>query len=86
MSPYRYRCGQCSASSPPTVGRVEAEAYRDYHRADAHGGLVPDGERIDRVHGADARDPDARYLSTRAALAGLALLALATAISRVLGR
>ncbi|MEW1719794.1 hypothetical protein [Streptomyces sp. NPDC093109] len=86
MSPYRYRCGQCRASSPPTPTRADSEAHRDYHRATVHGGLVPDGEHIDRVTGHEARDPDTRYVSSRAALALLGFLALATVISRVLGR
>ncbi|MFI5755640.1 hypothetical protein [Streptomyces sp. NPDC051569] len=86
MSPYRYCCGQCRASSPPTPTRAESEAHRDYHRATVHGGLVPDGDRIDRVTGDAARDPDARYLSSRAVLIGIGLFALATVISRVLGR
>lgn len=86
MSPYRYRCGQCRATSPPTLQRAEAEAHRDHHRDTIHGGLVPDQERIDHVHGDAGRDPDARYVSGRAALVGLGLLALASLISRVLGR
>lgn len=85
MSSYRYRCGQCRASSPPTVTREEAEAHRDHHRASVHGGLVPDGEDIEPVRGATARDADARYLSTRAVLLGIAVLALASLISRILG-
>lgn len=86
MSPYRYRCGQCRATSPPAAGRAEVEAQRAHHRATVHGGLVPDQERIDHVHGPAARDPDTPYVSGRAVLTGLGLLALASLISRVLGR
>ncbi|MYZ35851.1 MULTISPECIES: hypothetical protein [unclassified Streptomyces] len=86
MSPYRYRCGQCRATSPPTITQAEAEAHRDHHRASVHGGLAPDGEDIETVRGDAARNPDTRYLSTRAALIGIGLLALASLISRVLDR
>ncbi|MFD5033626.1 hypothetical protein ACFWM0_24945 [Streptomyces sp. NPDC058405] len=86
MSPYRYRCGRCRASSPPATTRAEAEAHRDYHRATVHGGLVPDGESIEPVRGEAARDPNARYVSGRAVLFGLGLLAAASVISRILGR
>lgn len=86
MSPYRYRCGQCRASSPPTHHRAGAEAHRAHHRATVHGDLVPDQERIDHVRGAAGQDPDVRYVSGGTVLVVLALLALASLISRVLGR
>ncbi|MCZ0207918.1 hypothetical protein OZK63_21125 [Streptomyces sp. UMAF16] len=82
--PHVYRCRQCCAASPPTTRRA-AEAYRQAHRDIEHGGLVPDGEAIVRVPGSTA-DPDARYVSTAAVLGGLAVLALASAIARALGR
>ena len=81
--PYVYRCRRCRASSPPGPRR-EAEAYRQKHRDERHGGLVPDGESLDRVPGSTA-DPDSRYVSTGAALAVLALLALASLLARLLG-
>lgn len=83
--PYVYRCRQCRASSPPAARRAAAEAYRQQHRDDEHGGLVPAGESIDRVPGS-APDPDGRYVSTGALLGGLALLAVAEFIARVFGR
>lgn len=83
--PHVYRCQQCRAASPPTTTRSAAEAYRQQHRDAEHGGLAPDGEEITRVPGG-ARDPDSRYMSTRAILGGLALLALASAVARALGR
>jgi hypothetical protein len=81
--PYIYRCRRCRASSPPGP-RTEAEAYRQEHRDKRHGGLVPDGESLDRVPGSTP-DPDGRYVSTAAVVGGLALLALASAIARALG-
>ncbi|MEW1798148.1 hypothetical protein [Streptomyces niveus] len=83
---YRYRCGTCRAAARPTATRAESEARRDHHRDTVHGGLVPGGDRVVRVRGAEARDPDVRYVSGRAVLIGLGLLAAATAVSRVLGR
>lgn len=82
--PYVYRCPPCAASSPPGPRRT-VEGYRQTHRDTEHGGLVPDGERIDRVT-AGAPHPDGRYVNTTAVLGGLALLALASAIARILGR
>lgn len=82
--PHVYRCRPCRAASPPGTRRA-AEAYRQEHRAVEHGGLVPDDEAIVRVP-SSAPDPDARYVSTPAVLGGLALLALASAIARALGR
>lgn len=82
--PYVYRCRQCRTASPPAP-RSTAEAYRQQHRDTEHGGLAPDGEEITRVPGG-ARDPDSRYVSTGAALGCLALLVLASAIARALGR
>lgn len=83
--PHMYRCQQCRATSPPTSTRSAAEAHRQQHRDTDHGGLVPEGEEITRVPGS-ARDPDSRYVSTGAVLGGLALLALASAVARALGR
>ncbi|MFH8792210.1 hypothetical protein [Streptomyces sp. NPDC017941] len=82
--PYVYRCRQCRAASPPG-SRAAAEAYRRTHRDTEHGGLVPDHEQIVRVPGSTP-DPDRRYVSSAAVLGGLALLALASAIARALGR
>lgn len=81
--PYVYHCRQCRASSPPGPRRT-AEAHRQQHRDDEHGGLVPAGESLDRVPGSTP-DPDGRYVSTAAVLGGLALLAIASAIARALG-
>ncbi|MFD7829187.1 hypothetical protein [Kitasatospora sp. NPDC059803] len=69
--PYAYRCGSCSASSPP--GRHEdAVAARDEHRRTTHGGLIPDGESITEVD-----DPDRRGLDPKAVAAFLGLGVLA---------
>jgi hypothetical protein len=81
--PYVYRCRRCRASSPPGPRR-EAESYRQQHRDERHGGLVPDGESIDRVPGS-APDPDGRYVSTGVVLAVLALLAFASLVARLSG-
>ena len=81
--PYVYRCRRCRASSPPG-SRHEAEAYRQRHRDTEHGGLVPDGEVVERVPGS-APDPDGRYVSTGAVLAVLAFLALASIVARLFG-
>lgn len=81
--PYVYRCRRCRASSPPGVRR-EAEEYRQEHRDTEHGGLVPDGESLDRVPGSTP-DPDGRYVSTGAVLALLVLLALASVLARLTG-
>ena len=81
---YVYRCRRCRASSPPGPRRA-AEAYRQQHRNDRHGGLVPDGESIDRVPGSTP-DPDGRYVSTGGLLGLLALLVAAEAIARLWGR
>lgn len=81
--PFVYRCRRCRASSPPGPRR-EAEEYRQQHRAEEHGGLVPDGESITRVPGS-APDPDGRYVSTAAVLALLAVLALASLFLRLTG-
>ena len=82
--PYVYRCRRCRASSPPG-SRRDAEEYRQEHRDEEHGGLVPDGESIVRVPGS-APNPDSRYVSTGALLGGLALLALAEFLARTFGR
>lgn len=81
--PYVYRCRRCRASSPPGPRR-EAEAYRQEHRDEKHGGLVPDGESIARVPG-NTPDPDGRYVSTGVVLAALALLAFASLVARLSG-
>lgn len=78
-----YRCQRCRASSPPGPRR-EAEAYRQKHRDEKHGGLVPDGESIDRVP-AGTPDPDGRYVSTAGVLALLLVLALASVFLRLTG-
>ncbi|WP_329215195.1 hypothetical protein OG352_06265 [Streptomyces sp. NBC_01485] len=81
---YEYRCPRCCASSPPDTRRA-AEAYRQRHRDDEHGGLVPHGERIVRVPGS-TRDSDGRYVSTAGLLGLLGLLAVAEFLARALGR
>jgi hypothetical protein len=81
--PYLYRCRRCRASSPPGPRR-DAEAYRRQHRDEKHGGLVPDGESIDRVPGGTP-DPNGRYVSTAAVVGLLAVLALASIFLRLTG-
>lgn len=80
---YVYRCRRCRASSPPGNRRA-AEEYRQEHRDEEHGGLVPDGESLDRVPGS-TQSPDGRYVSTGAVVALLVLLALASAVARLSG-
>lgn len=46
--PHRYHCPICHTTSPPLPSRRAALADRDRHRADFHGGHIPDGERITR--------------------------------------
>ena len=82
--PYVYRCRRCRASSP-SGSRRAAEAYRQEHRDEEHGGLVPDGESLDRMPGSTP-DPDGRYVSTAALLGLLGLLAIAAPAARVLSR
>ena len=81
--PYIYRCRRCRASSPPGTRR-EAEDARREHRDIEHGGLAPDGERIEHVPGS-TRHPDGRYVSTGAVLVVLLLLALAECTARITG-
>lgn len=45
--PYTYRCGLCGVTAEPRRTRRQAEADQAEHRAAAHHGLIPDGERID---------------------------------------
>jgi hypothetical protein len=82
--PYVYRCRKCRASSPPGPRRT-AEEYRQEHRDERHGGLVPRGEEIVRVPGSTP-NPDGRYVSTGGLLGLLGLLAVAEFLARVLGR
>jgi hypothetical protein len=79
--PYVYRCRRCRASSPPG-SRHEAEDARQEHRDAKHGGLAPDGERIERVPGS-ARHPDGRYVNTGMVFVVLALLMLAECTARI---
>lgn len=81
--PYVYRCRQCRAASPPGARRAAEDARRE-HRDFEHGGLAPDGERIEYVPGS-TRHPDGRYVSTGGLLAVLVLLALASLGARLLG-
>lgn len=81
---YVYTCRKCEAASPPAPRRA-AEAYRQRHRDEEHGGLVPVGESLDRVPGG-APDPDGRYVSTGVVVAGLGVLAAAEAVARLWGR
>lgn len=80
---YVYRCRRCGAASAPAP-RDEAEEVRQQHRDSEHGGLVPDGESLDRVPGSTP-DPDGRYVSTAVVLALLAVLALASIVARLSG-
>lgn len=84
MGLYRYRCQTCNAAGRPVGTRAEAEAQRTLHRRVVHGGLVPHGEDIEHVPGS-TRDPDSRYVSGRGALVLLAILAVASLISRAIG-
>jgi hypothetical protein len=43
---YRYRCVQCRTTSPPVLTRSALAQERQQHRVLAHGGHVPDGEKI----------------------------------------
>ncbi|MFJ8784979.1 hypothetical protein [Streptomyces sp. NPDC102476] len=79
--PYIYRCRRCHASSVPGT-RHQAEDARQEHRDTKHGGLAPDGERIERAPGS-TRHPDGRYVSTGAVLVVLLLLALAECTARI---
>jgi hypothetical protein len=79
--PYVYRCRRCRASSPPGT-RHAAEDARQEHRDVEHGGLAPDGERIEYVPGS-TRHPDGRYVSTRAVLVVLLMLMLAECTARI---
>ena len=78
--PYVYRCRRCRSSSPPDT-RHAAEAYRQRHRDEKHGGLAPDGESLNRVAGS-TRHPDGRYVSTGAVVVLLVLLVVAEAVAR----
>jgi hypothetical protein len=70
---YRYRCDQCATTSPPVGTRVELTHERDRHRRQAHGGHIPDGERLQRA----TRPPvDRTALIALAAVALLLLTAL----------
>ncbi|MGC4947753.1 hypothetical protein ACLQ2N_16350 [Streptomyces sp. DT224] len=44
---YTYRCPQCRTTSPRVLTYGLAVEQRDVHRDQAHGGHIPDGERID---------------------------------------
>lgn len=48
---FRYRCEQCRTTSPPAPTYAAAEEQQNQHRRRAHGGHIPDGERIDPVAG-----------------------------------
>ncbi|MFE3031557.1 hypothetical protein ACFXKY_07900 [Streptomyces canus] len=79
--PYVYRCRQCRATSTPGT-RHQAEDARQEHRDNEHGGLAPDGERIERVPGS-TRHPDGRYVNTGAVLVLLMLLLVAECTARI---
>jgi hypothetical protein len=42
---YRYRCQTCRTTSPP-MSLAAAEAARERHRIEMHGGHIPDGESL----------------------------------------
>ncbi len=42
---YRYRCSACRLTSP-RLDRHGAHQMRAAHRAQFHGGMVPDGEQL----------------------------------------
>lgn len=44
--PYHYRCARCRTTSPQMHTRAQARAEAGRHRRQAHGGHIPDGERI----------------------------------------
>lgn len=44
--PYIYRCETCRVTAPRRSDAYEAKADRRQHRAAAHYGLAPDGDRI----------------------------------------
>lgn len=82
--PYVYRCPQCRAASPPGPRRT-AEDYQQQHRDNEHGGLAPDGERIEYVAGS-APHPDGRYVSTGVLIALIVLLVIAETVARLSSR
>ncbi|WP_062214672.1 hypothetical protein [Streptomyces sp. NBRC 109706] len=45
--PYTYRCALCGVTAEPRRTRRQAQDDQTEHRAAAHHGLAPDGERID---------------------------------------
>lgn len=61
----QYRCDQCHSTSPQVYSR---DAYRDVQQAHwdrAHGGLMPDGERMIEVEFGRLRDvPRGQLIAT----------------------
>ena len=81
--PYVDSCATCRVKSAPGP-RGAAEDARRQHRDTEHGGLAPDGERINHVPGS-TRHPDGRYVSSAGLLGLLLLLAVGEAVFRWFG-
>ncbi|MGW5352193.1 hypothetical protein ACWERV_16990 [Streptomyces sp. NPDC004031] len=75
MSAYRYRCEQCATTSPVVRTRAAVEHERDRHRRYAHGGHIPDGERLQRAARAGVDRTAVVALGVLAVVLLLALLA-----------
>jgi hypothetical protein len=75
---YRYRCDQCATTSPAVRTRLEADRERDRHRRHAHGGHIPDGERLQRTARTVASD--------RTAIIALGVLAFLLLVSFLIQR
>ncbi|MCX4550558.1 MULTISPECIES: hypothetical protein [unclassified Streptomyces] len=43
---FQYRCEQCRTTSPSVLTRSSLDEQRQKHRHLAHGGHIPDGERV----------------------------------------
>ncbi|MFJ4960258.1 hypothetical protein [Streptomyces sp. NPDC088739] len=76
MSPATYWCDVCRTAYP--IGRERPEVVRARHRADFHGGGVPQGERFDGVDGP-------REINSRQVLIALGVLAVFALVSSLLG-
>lgn len=46
---YRYRCEQCRTTTHPVHSRDTLDHERRTHRAEFHGGHIPDGEQVIEV-------------------------------------
>lgn len=76
MSAYRYRCEQCTTTSPTVRTRAAVEYERDRHRRIMHGGHIPDGDRLQRT---------ARAAADRTAVVALCALAVVLLVALLAG-